>query len=195
MRAVVGVLALSAGVLSYTLATPSAEAQNAPAGQGGAAQGAPGRGGPPPPPENLKVLPKDWTRPQVQQLMQTFNQSLGVMCNHCHVPNPGAPPGPDGRGPQLNYALDDKEEKQIARRMISMVMDINKTTASIGEKGVAEKVTCFTCHNGAETPKKLPDGGWGRGNFTLLPPGPTVPARGARPGGAAPGGAPAPAGN
>src|SRR3954464_15311384 len=50
-----------------------------PQGRGG------GRGGPP---QNLQVLPKDWTRQQVQKLMRTFTAGLGVKCSHCHVGTP-----------------------------------------------------------------------------------------------------------
>jgi hypothetical protein len=41
-------------------------------------------------PKNLQVLPEDWTRPQVIQVMQNFGAALGVGCDHCHrgVPVP-----------------------------------------------------------------------------------------------------------
>ncbi|HET8698992.1 MAG TPA: hypothetical protein VFO94_16025, partial [Gammaproteobacteria bacterium] len=43
-------------------------------------------------PKNLKVLPKDWTRPQVVQVMQNITAALGVGCDFCHVLPQGAPP-------------------------------------------------------------------------------------------------------
>src|SRR5262245_12170121 len=83
-----------------------AAAQNpAAAGQrGGGADGARGAGGggqraPAPPPTNLQVLPKDWTRQQVVQVMQQFTMGLGVMCNYCHAEMAGAQPGPNGQIP------------------------------------------------------------------------------------------------
>ena len=39
--------------------------------------------------EDLKVLPKDWTRAQVVAVMQNFNAGLSVGCDYCHVQNPG----------------------------------------------------------------------------------------------------------
>jgi hypothetical protein len=169
--------------------------QAPPPGQG------PGRGGgrAAGPPQNLKVLPKDWSRPQVQQLMQTFVESLGVgapageACAHCHTVDPTAPPPQAGRGPQLDFALDQNPNKDIARKMIQIVMALNADDLNgVGEATVKEKVTCYTCHQGKEKPALAPPNGWARGNFTLIPPGPTVPARRGGPGGApAPAGAPA----
>jgi hypothetical protein len=46
--------------------------------------------GPQPPPTNLLVLPKSWTRQQVVQVMQAFTMGLGVQCNYCHAEQAGA---------------------------------------------------------------------------------------------------------
>jgi hypothetical protein len=175
-----------------------------PGGPGGAAGGPGGRqgGGPgPAAPTNLKVLPKTWTRQQVGAVMQTFTESLGVQCAYCHAEDPNAPPPAAGRGPALDYALDTKKEKDIARDMIKMVMSANDGTKALSDGTVAEKVSCFTCHRGEKKPATAPAAGWGRGSFTLSTAGPVVPQRGAGgPGGAgapgAPGGpgAPAPGG-
>ena len=154
-----------------------------PAGQGPG----PGAGGRQAgPPQNLKVLPKDWSRQQVQQLMQTFVESLGVAppagegCGHCHTVDPNAPPPPPGRGPQMDFALDTNEKKDVARKMIQMTMAVNADyLKDVGDTTKKERVSCYTCHHGEKTPPVLPAAGWGRGNFTLIPPGPTVPARGA----------------
>jgi hypothetical protein len=164
-------------------------AQQPPAGA--PAAGAPPAGGRgPQAPMQLKVLPNTWTRQQVGQLMNTFNESLGVMCNHCHAENPTAAPGPNGNRP-LDYALDTKKEKEIAREMIKAVMASNEATKGLGDATVVEKMSCWTCHRGAVKPEKQPAAGWGRGNFTLSQAGPTVPQRGGgAPGGAPPAGAP-----
>jgi len=167
----------------------SAEGQQGapPPGQG---PGAGGGGRAAGPPQNIKVLPKDWSRQQIQQLMQTFVESLGVgapageACGYCHSPDPNAPPPQAGRGPQMDFALDNKPEKDIARKMIQMVMTINADyLKDIGEPTPKEKVTCFTCHQGKDKPAIAPPNGWARGNFTLIPPGPTVPPRRGGPGG------------
>jgi hypothetical protein len=158
-----------------------------------AAPAAGGRqGGAPAGPQNLKVLPKTWTGQQVRALMTAFNASLGVQCSYCHAPDPNGQPGPTGQIP-LDYTLDTKGEKEAAREMIKMNMSLNDTLKAVGDASVVEKVSCFTCHQGAEVPAKAPAAGWGRGNFSLLPAGPTVPARGGGAPGGAPGGAGAPA--
>lgn len=149
------------------------------------AQGPPGgaRGGAAAAPTNLKVLPKTWSRQQVAQLMSTFNESLGVQCSHCHAEDPNAPPPAAGQNPRLDYALDEKKEKDIAREMLKMVMSINDSTKSLGDASVTEKVTCYTCHRGDKDPAVTPPNGWGRGSFTLSEAGPVVPQRGGGPGG------------
>lgn len=132
-----------------------------------------------PAPKNLKVLPSGWTNQQIGALMRTFTTSLGVQCNHCHAEDPNAPPPNPGQQPRLDYSLDDKPEKEVARTMIKMVMEINGTALSgVGDASVPEKVTCFTCHNGEKTPAIAPPDGWGRGAFSLSEAGPVVPARG-----------------
>jgi hypothetical protein len=178
------------GVL--TLATAIVNAQQAPAGapagQGGRAGGAAGTL------TNLKVLPKTWTRQQVSALMATFNESLGVQCSHCHAEMEGAPPPQPGGQPRLDYALDTKKEKEIAREMIKATMATNDSTKTLGDAAETEKVSCFTCHRGETKPAKIPANGWGRGSFTLSEAGPVLPqrGRGAAPGapGGGPGGAP-----
>jgi hypothetical protein len=146
------------------------------------------------------VLPKEWSRQQVQQLMQTFVESLGVAppagegCGHCHSVDPNAPPPPPGRGPTMDFALDTNEKKDVARRMIEMPMAVNADfLKDVGDTAKKERVTCYTCHHGDKTPSMMPAAGWARGNFTLIPPGPTVPARGAGRGGRDGGAPPAPA--
>ena len=113
-----------------------------PQGRGG------GRGGPP---QNLQVLPKDWTGQQVQTLMRTFTAGLGVECSHCHV------------GAMTDRAKDDNPKKDVARKMIKMTMAINNDfLKDIGEPPAAgaSKVTCFTCHRGAVKPLTAPGGGF-----------------------------------
>ena len=167
----VGIVSICSGILalSVSLAVAQPPAVQEPGGPGRGAQ---------PGPKNLKVLPKTWTGQQVRALMQTFAESLGVQCSHCHTEDPKAPPPAEGRGPTLDYSLDDKEQKLLARKMIQMTMALNADSLKeVGDPAVPEKVTCFTCHAGAKTPPMKPEKGWGRGNFSLLPAGPTVPAR------------------
>lgn len=131
----------------------------------------------------LEVLPKTWTRAQVDLVMEAFNTSLGVDCDYCHVIEEGGPPVAPGEKPRLDYASDEKQEKAVSRTMIRMVMAINEDLED-------EIVSCYTCHHGKSTPPFSPATGWGRGRFTFSPKGPTVPAPEVPPGTAPPTSAP-----
>jgi tetratricopeptide (TPR) repeat protein len=99
-------------------------------------------------PKNLKVLPKDWSRAQVVNVMQAFTAALGVGCDHCHVFNQGAPP---------DFASDDKPEKDMARAMMKIATDLNANLAVAFDKPSAEltRIQCITCHRGVPEPKQL----------------------------------------
>ena len=62
--------------------------------------------------------------------------------------------GLSSSGPDLDYSLDTKKEKEVARAMIQLVMDLNGKFKSVGDPAVAEKTSCFTCHNGQKAPAK-----------------------------------------
>ena len=175
MYRVIRIVGILAGPVVMTIALAAQDAAAPAPARGGVQQ---------PPPKNLKVLPKTWTGQQVRAVMQTFAESLGVQCTHCHVADPTAPPPPEGRPPALDYSLDEKKEKELARQMIQLTMALNgEGLKGVGDAAVSEKVSCFTCHNGQKTPALKPANGWGRGNFSLLPAGPTMPARRGGPGG------------
>ena len=113
-----------------------------------------GQRAPAPPPTNLQVLPKDWTRAQVVMVMQNINKALGVQCTYCHVEQADGPRGANGNLP-LDPAKDDKDTKKKARVMMKMVGSINTTLTSEMGKPAAElqRVQCATCHRGAAIPK------------------------------------------
>jgi len=70
--------------------------------------------------------------------MGAFSAALGMSCQDCHSANDrdwGA------------FALDNAR-KNTARRMVSMMQEINKT-----HFGGRQVVTCFSCHRGADRPK------------------------------------------
>jgi hypothetical protein len=78
--------------------------------------------------KNIKVL----TGTRADQLllgMHGVSGQLGVDCVHCHI--------------WEEWDKDVKPPKEVARRMITMVRDMNKTYF-----GGAQVVTCFTCHRG-----------------------------------------------
>src|SRR5262249_12624018 len=85
--------------------------------------------------KNVQVL-KDVPASEWNNVMFFIAGSLGVGCEHCHV---------------QPYDADTKERKQIARRMMRMVRDIN--AASFDGKPV---VTCNTCHRGSARPQGVP---------------------------------------
>jgi len=146
------------GVVILLIVTMLPLLAQAPQGGGRGADAEKGRGGEgrgtQPPPSNLQVLPKDWTRQQVVQVMQGFNMALGVQCNYCHVEQAGAQPNEKGNIP-IDGAPDTKQTKKTARVMMKMVGDINTKLGSEIGKPAAEvvRVQCVTCHRGSAIPK------------------------------------------
>jgi len=127
------------GVLVLALAVLAVNVQPA------AAQAAPGAAAPAPVPtaadksevffkniQVLKGLPADLMQPS----MQMMEISLGVHCVYCHDPD------------ATKRDLDTNPRKEVARGMLRMVDEINKTTF----KGQAV-VNCYTCHRGQTNPK------------------------------------------
>ena len=154
-----GIVVLCIALTLPLMAAVQAPAPGAQGQRGGADAGARGAGGggqraAAPPPTNLQVLPKDFTRQQVVQVMQQFTMGLGVTCNYCHVEMAGAPAGANGQIP-LDAASDDKQAKKTARVMMKMVGDINNTLGSQLGKAASDvvKVQCVTCHRGVGVPK------------------------------------------
>jgi tetratricopeptide (TPR) repeat protein len=164
MRAVIAGL-ITLGVC----ATAAAQPPTAPPGRGAAT------------PRNLQVLPKDTPPQDVVALMQQFTRALGVQCTYCHVEvtaplltaeeqaaaaAAAAPPAAGrgrgrgrGAGPQMDFASDDKRQKQTARLMLSLVNDINASLTAALHKPSSEivRVQCATCHRGITNPAQLSD--------------------------------------
>jgi len=110
------------------------------------------QGGPPPPAmvdtPSVTVL-TGLTAPEFEPEMQLMNQALGVSCGHCHA-----------RG---NFASEANPRKASARKMLELTKVINhqffpdyKPVGPVGDESRLGKVTCFTCHQGAERPKSTP---------------------------------------
>jgi hypothetical protein len=106
---------------------------------------------PGPPPNdftNLQVLPKDISSRDLQHIMvDEFQDGLGVGCNFCHAQEKGSL--------HLDYASDEKPEKEIARSMMRMAMDINKKYFGVEHPMIGDSVmsvSCFTCHHGTAHP-------------------------------------------
>src|SRR5206468_4181104 len=116
--------------------------------------------------KNIKVL-TGMPQSHLIPVMNFFAASLGRRCNFCHVNNNG----------QWDYAADDKPEKNTAREMIRLVLDVNKTTARLN----LDPASCYTCHRGRTSPQSVP----------VLPlPLPSPPANTGGPAGQAPGSSP-----
>jgi hypothetical protein len=83
--------------------------------------------------KNIQIV-KNIPETEVTPLMGSFQTALGVTCEYCHS--------------QSAYDKD-LEKKVIARRMLSMVQDLNRQ-----QFGGRPTVTCFTCHRGKLTPEQ-----------------------------------------
>src|SRR5437762_386665 len=81
----------------------------------------------------LKGIPAE----QIIPAMQFIAASLGVECEYCHVPRA--------------FEKDDKKPKVTARKMIGMMMAINKENFE-GHR----EVTCYSCHRGSANPVATP---------------------------------------
>lgn len=98
--------------------------------------------------KNLQVLPKNISEAAINKIMVgEFEDALGVSCGFCHEKNK------DGDG--LDYASDAKSEKQIARQMLRMTLNLNRDyfkidTPMVGTPNIV--VTCNTCHKGDTFP-------------------------------------------
>jgi photosynthetic reaction center cytochrome c subunit len=81
----------------------------------------------------LKGIPADQLIPS----MQFISASLGVECEYCHV--------------QRAMDKDDKKPKLTARKMITMMTQINADSFKS-----EREVTCYTCHRGSVHPVGTP---------------------------------------
>src|SRR5258708_2810187 len=90
--------------------------------------------------KNIKVL-NGMPQSQLIPAMNFFAASLGVRCNYCHANKNG----------QLDFASEEKAEKETAREMIKLVLDTNKNTFHGNPQ-----VSCWTCHRGRTSPQGFP---------------------------------------
>ena len=106
---------------------------------------------PPAPPEhkNLKVLPKNISHDELDKIMDGFKAALGVRCNFCHAAQKDNPR-------KMDFASDEKPEKNIARNMMRMTNKINKKFFHYkkSEENPVAPVSCMTCHHGEAHPEE-----------------------------------------
>jgi photosynthetic reaction center cytochrome c subunit len=82
----------------------------------------------------LKGIPAD----EFMDTMSVFSAALGISCEDCHAGGSG----------WESFALDTVPKKRTARRMVTMMANINRTNF-----GGQQAVTCFTCHRGTDRPR------------------------------------------
>lgn len=87
--------------------------------------------------KDLRVLPKEISKPELKSIMKTMSKSLGVDCDLCH------------KEPNMEA---DTPNKKIAREMMQMTAELNKKYRPTTNG----KVTCFTCHRGDKRPAEAP---------------------------------------
>jgi len=99
---------------------------------------------------NLKVLPKNISSEKLEKIMsEDFQEGLGVTCNYCHVE--------DKTAHKFDYVSDAKPEKETAREMMRMTLELNKTNFKQEHPALGDTtliITCYTCHHGYATPKE-----------------------------------------
>jgi len=98
---------------------------------------------------NLKVLPKDISNADLDSVMEGFEKSLNVSCVFCHAESKTI------KG-DIDYASDDKPEKEITRIMMKMTASINKDYFDytiVYKAGETMAVSCYTCHDGFPRPE------------------------------------------
>ena len=101
--------------------------------------------------KNLKILPKNISKEQMDSVMHHFSLSLGVRCNFCHKHSDDFK--------TWDFASDENKHKLRAREMLKLTQKINnKFFAVSGVKGLNATllVTCFTCHHGSNDPSTQP---------------------------------------
>jgi len=86
--------------------------------------------------KNVQVI-KDIPAEDLNQAMHLIKGATGLDCETCHD--------------EKDRSSDSKELKVTARKMMRMVMDINKNSFD-GE----QTVTCYTCHRGSPIPVGVP---------------------------------------
>jgi len=91
--------------------------------------------------KNIQVL-KGLPDSELGTVMNYIAVSMGRRCDFCHV-NKG--------GNNWVWESDDKEEKLTARKMMTMVLALNKDNF----RG-SPTVSCYTCHRGRSTPQGIP---------------------------------------
>jgi len=95
-------------------------------------------------PKNMQVLDFESER-DLKKYMKSISKDLGVKCKYCH---------------DLNDKSIDTDHKKIARKMMRMQMDLNKSFfALLGDSLHIHddilQISCWTCHRGTREPQTI----------------------------------------
>ena len=95
-------------------------------------------------PKNLQVLDFESER-DLKKYMKSISKDLGVKCKFCH---------------DLNDKSIDTDHKEIARDMMHMQMDLNKSFFallgdSLDSHANIPQISCWTCHRGSKDPQTI----------------------------------------
>jgi len=100
--------------------------------------------------KNLQVLPADISEKDLKSIMvDHFQDGLGVGCAYCHVQ--------EKNSMHLDYASDEKPEKEIARVMMRMTLQVNKDYFGVEKPLIgsdAMTISCYSCHRGLPHPEE-----------------------------------------
>ena len=99
--------------------------------------------------KNLKILPQDISKDDLDSIMDGFTVALNVRCGFCHARKKDT----TQRG--LDFASDDKEEKSTAREMMKMVNTLNGSNFNFNNStkpDTIHTIICYTCHRGMKQP-------------------------------------------
>ena len=97
---------------------------------------------------NLKVLPKDISNADLDSVMEGYSKALNVGCDFCHAENKTKT--------DIDFASDDKPEKEITRMMMKLTATVNKDYFDytiVYKAGEKMAVSCYTCHDGFPRPE------------------------------------------
>lgn len=94
--------------------------------------------------KNMQVLNFESER-DLKKYMKSISKDLGVKCQYCH---------------DLNDKSIDTDHKEIARDMMRMQMDLNKSFFallgdSLNSHENIPQISCWTCHRGSKKPQTI----------------------------------------
>src|SRR5688572_1983640 len=97
---------------------------------------------------NLKVLPKDISNADLDSVMDVYYRQLKLCCDFCYAQC-------KTKKDNIDFASDDKPEKEITRQMMRMTAAINKDFFDytiVYKASETMAVSCYTCHDGFPRP-------------------------------------------